>query len=207
MGVALWLCPKYESSVHETLTSLHSGLSLLFPGSPRFEPHITITSQLNCNTKDEVRMILGTSLAALKGLSLNVVFNSLNIKEKNSFFKKIYIGVEREQTLTSLALLIREMFVEKDDESSTAQEKAKEWALQQFEPHLSLVYTDLPHFDLATQRTIVTRVEDYLNLGNIEVNADDEVMKELGWTNGSLKVVRCEGPIEQWEVLGAIDIH
>ncbi|KAH3679923.1 hypothetical protein WICMUC_000666 [Wickerhamomyces mucosus] len=203
-GIALWLTPKKGTHISETLNSLSSGLRLLFLDSPEFEPHITITSQLKVENKNDVNKILGTCLAALgKDIKLNLYFKALVVNSKNPYFKKVHFAIQRNEYLVGLAMLIRELFVTEDKES------AELWALEQFDPHCSLVYTNLSHFDSASIKTIKTRVEDLLNLSDISINQEDDLFKDLdiGWNGGMLKIVNCEGNVQDWEVLGAVDIH
>jgi 2',3'-cyclic-nucleotide 3'-phosphodiesterase len=210
-AIALWLCPKPGSQIHETLTSLISSLSPLFPTSPALEPHITITSQLAINSPTDVETVLKGSLAALREFKLSILFNSMVVNDKNPYFKKVYIRCDKSKNLVSFSTIIREFYVElpqlKDE--LQAKYKAQEWASDVLDPHISLIYTDLPHFDNALIRTMSTRVSDYLNCDDsFNVNVSDTLVDlGLGWSGGVLKIVRCEGPVEEWEVLGSADIH
>jgi 2',3'-cyclic-nucleotide 3'-phosphodiesterase len=211
LGVALWLCPKPSSQIHETLNSLSRGLDPLFNDSARAEPHITITSQLAVNSQADVHTVLESAVAALgHTIDLHIKLTSLNINQKNHYFKKIYFGVEKTKNLVSFSTILREIYVEIPIRKNEAEAKyaAQDWARDSFDPHLSLIYTDMNHFDNALQKTITTRVEDYLGTGNIAVNSPDELDEYgLGWHGGVLKVINCEGPVREWQVLGTADIH
>lgn len=187
-------------------------LNPLFQDSIEFEPHITITSQLAVNSMSDVNTVLSSCAAALKGggLELTIILSSLFINSKNSYFKKIYLDVDKSKNLTSLATIIRELFVilpaTKDEEN--ARKLAQEWGNSEFKPHLSLIYTNSNHFDSALIKTITTRVEDYLNIDGIRINELNDFNEfEIGWKNGVLKIVECEGPVNEWKVLGSIEIH
>lgn len=95
-------------------------LTTLFPGqSPRFDPHITITLNIDINltnsdqTRDDVDRILSASAVALKSLPKNheslVKLGKLNSQRK--YFKKLYFQVGRDPNLISFARIIRELFV------------------------------------------------------------------------------------------------
>lgn len=186
------------------MTSLISSLSPLFPASPHFEPHITITSNLSINSQTDVTTVLKGCVAALKEFEIDVYLDSVVINDKNSFFKKLFIGCKKTKNLVSFSEIIREMFVElprvKDEEMAI--DKAHDWSINEFDPHISLIYTDLTHFDNALIRTISTRISDYLNCDSYDL---EEL--RLGWNGGILKIVRCEGLVEDWQVLGSVDIH
>lgn len=89
-----------------------------------------------------------------------------------------------------------------------AMENAIRWSMEEFMPHLSLVYSSVYSIDSALERTIRTRIEDLLG---VTIGEDSELKDgnhSLAWpSDGSLKLVRCEGPISEWEVLGSIDYH
>ncbi|KAK6456093.1 2',3'-cyclic-nucleotide 3'-phosphodiesterase [Scheffersomyces xylosifermentans] len=240
-------------------------LNTLFPGQPpRFEPHITITTNVDVDlddpdkTREDVDKILSASAVALNSLPKNhsnlVTLGKINSQRK--FFKKLYFQVARDPNLISFARILRELFVilPKDIEQenikqnphlytkdghgntvkrkkskrnrskssaseneTTAKEfdttliqqeatwKAADWSTNEFDPHLSLVYSDIYPIDKALWRTIKTRIQDYLNIENCD--ADDLTDNGLGWDGGVLKLVLCEGDVANWITLGSVDVH
>ncbi|GMM33192.1 2',3'-cyclic-nucleotide 3'-phosphodiesterase [Saccharomycopsis crataegensis] len=94
------------------------------------------------------------------------------------------------------------------DISSLAMKAAERWSLEEFNPHLSLVYSNVYAIDSALERTIKTRVEDLLS---VLIDGDNRLVDDaanLYWPDdGCLKLVRCEGEVKDWEVLGSIDYH
>lgn len=83
--------------------------------------------------------------------------------------------------------------------------KAAEWSTGEFDPHLSLIYSEMYPIDSALWRTINTRVQDYLNVDKDD--ASDLSNTGLGWDGGVLKLVLCEGDVNDWIVLGSVDLH
>lgn len=79
-----------------------------------------------------------------------------------------------------------------------AAQHASEWVRNEYDPHVSLVYSGVYPIDEAVQQTIDTRLRD--------VFGDNYAEKGIGWTGGRLALVNCEGPVEQWTVLGYRDI-
>ncbi|CAK9437369.1 uncharacterized protein LODBEIA_P17470 [Lodderomyces beijingensis] len=121
MGVALWLCPKSNSSIYDKLSTLSGSLNTLFPGQcPRFEPHVTITTNVAVDLHDKAQMkedvdkILSASAVALQS-SLSKSHSDLvtlgSIRSERAFFRKLYFDVAPDPNLISFARIIREIFV------------------------------------------------------------------------------------------------
>lgn len=81
-----------------------------------------------------------------------------------------------------------------------ATDEAAEWAIQ-YDPHLSLVYSDLYPIDNALWRTIKTRIQD-----NLDIDCDEDETG-LSWDGGILKLVLCEGEVKNWITLGSVEVH
>lgn len=239
-----------------------SSLSTVFPGQPpKFEPHITITTNISVdleNAKDEVNRILLACCIAINSLPRNdheepwVRLGRVNLQRQ--FFKKLYFQVLRDPTLVSFARIVRELFVilpertELEDKiknphlfhtdhlgkivrrkMSTSKkhslkpepihvaldiprirqelaQEADEWAQSSYDPHLSLVYSDLQPIDNALWHTIRSRVLDYLSLDDCDLPHWDIEGNGFSWDGGVLKLVLCEGDVSDWVVLGSVTI-
>ncbi|CAI5755620.1 unnamed protein product [Candida verbasci] len=258
LGVALWLCPKRNTQIYDKINTLQCSLNTLFPDQPpRFEPHITITTNIIIDlddpqiTRDDVDRILSASVVAIRSLPKNHenLIKLSNIDSQRKLFKKLYFQVLRDPNLISFARIIRELFViipsdiEKENQKqnphlytqdvngvtikrkpskkhkhkeeqlpikkfdtshieAAAAYKAAEWSQQEYDPHLSLVYSNLWPIDNALWRTIKTRISDNLNVES----CDDIINTGLGWDGGVLKLVLCEGDVNEWVTLGSVDI-
>lgn len=223
MTIALWYCPQQGSAAHETLELLIESLQSIFPSSPKFDPHITITNNLICNDSDDVNRILTSCVAAVQSIkpalevsrSLEqplVSFKSCSVGKK--FFNKVVLDCHLNRYLVSIAQIMRELYVEIDDTSRG--QRAATWARDEFQPHLSLLYSETYPISQAFLRVIQQRVEDALDVQLInvpETSGDRQVAWRLSSTPscawslpGTFKVVKCEGPIEQWQVLGRTDV-
>ncbi|CAN6653212.1 2',3'-cyclic-nucleotide 3'-phosphodiesterase [Trichomonascus vanleenenianus] len=216
MGVALWLMPKKNSPLYDALQSTINGLTSLFDDAEGFAPHVTLTSDIvDSMSQAHVDYILDRALAASKAVPhIDVVFDTLTYGP--SFLRKVYFQVEPSSALISLAQICREEFVylprliteqknynalsdeDKQRIDSQASKAARDWIASDFKPHLSLVYSDTYPIDEALQRTIETRLSD--------VFGPDFNNRGLGWTNGRIALVSCEGPIDSWQELGYRDI-
>lgn len=215
LKVALWLSPKRGSPLYDALQSTIDGLKPLFDGGHSFAPHVTITSNIQIQSKSQVEFILDQAVAAAKSVPyIDIVFSTLTYG--STYFQKVFFKVVESSPLMSLARISREEFVElpklitsqknysalsqhdKDQLHNQAAQVADHWIKTYFHPHLSLVYSNVYPIEDAMQRTIETRLSD--------VFGPNFNSKGLGWTNGRLSLVLCEGPVDQWQTLGYRDI-
>lgn len=228
IGISLWLQPPPGSLLSDALQSTINGLKPLFDDAPGFAPHITITSNIAISAKQpqfHVDSILDRALAAAQSVPhLDVVFSDIKFSG-SQFFKKVYFQAKPTPELLSFAMISREEFVclpdlrtrirysrtqpesqhqvltreEEDAQAATeAARIASEWAKTQYDPHVSLVYSGAYPIEEALQHTVDTRLRD--------VFGENYATKGIGWTGGRLALVRCEGPVEEWQVLGYRDI-
>ncbi|EEQ38355.1 putative 2,3-cyclic-nucleotide 3 -phosphodiesterase [Clavispora lusitaniae] len=263
LGVALWLCPKKSSNVYDKLETVMNSLSTVFPGQPpKFEPHVTITTNIALDLehpKDDVDRILSACCIALESLPRNgsdrewVRLGSVDTQRK--YFKKLYFQVLRNPTLDSFARIVRELFVilpekveqeqkiknphlfQKDSSGNLVRKRksvskkggnkeepvevaidiqrlqqesaveAAQWSTQEYDPHLSLVYSDLHPIDNALWHTIRSRVSDYLSIDDCDSKDWNLEGNGVSWEGGVLKLVYCEGNVNEWAVLGSVDLH
>lgn len=209
MSIVLWYCPPQDSVPYELLKQLITSLQTMFPYSPVFEPHITLNTNLTCYDQDSVNQVLTACLAAmqpiLKQLKNNqplVSFNGLTIGR--NFFRKVVLNCNDNKYLISIQKIIQEMYVE---------EKFKG---RPFQPHVSLLYSDINPISRAYVRIIQERLQDALdvklfegptNMEDVQISWNFDKKPGLSWNiPGTFKVVKCEGPLENWEILGKVEI-
>ncbi|KAL3230689.1 2',3'-cyclic-nucleotide 3'-phosphodiesterase [Nakaseomyces bracarensis] len=192
MSIALWYCPSPGTVDYEVLKTLINSLKLLVPNTHEFEPHLTVVTHLNVKTKADVNKVLQSCYSCQKTVPRAhdlVQFENWSINRQ--FFKKIVLECKRDRYLLGMAQLMRELYVEIDDQKR----RAEHWALEEFKPHVSLMYSD-SEITKATQMVIRQRISDTLQLFGDGSSSC--------WR--TFKVVNCEGPVEEWEVLGSITI-
>lgn len=218
MTIALWYCPLQGTPAYETLELIIISLQSLFPNSPVFEPHITITSDLVCSTGDDVNKILTSCVAAIRSVRNQqrqaptlISFKACSVGKH--YFRKVVLECNENRYLYSIAQVMREVYVEIEDASRS--QRAATWARDEFKPHLSLLYSDVTPISQAFLRVIQQRIEDVLNIQMVrhQGNRDTQLYWDfpqqpaLSWgLPGTFKVVRCEGPVENWRVLGKTDV-
>ncbi|ODV59651.1 2',3'-cyclic-nucleotide 3'-phosphodiesterase [Ascoidea rubescens DSM 1968] len=98
------------------------------------------------------------------------------------------------------------VILNENDLTLKAKKIAEDWSTNQFNPHLSLVYSNIYKLNSSLIRTIKIRIEDSLDIYNLNENNLINY-PNLGWNYGTLKIVNCEGNVQDWQVLGSIDFH
>lgn len=78
-----------------------------------------------------------------------------------------------------------------------ASKEASLWVKHEFDPHLSLVYSNTYPIEEATKTSIDSRLQD--------VFGGQYMDKKFGFRGARLSLVYCEGPVEDWKVLGYRD--
>ncbi|ANB11277.1 Cpd1p [Sugiyamaella lignohabitans] len=207
--------PKKGSPLYDALKATIDSLKTLFDDGVIFLPHLTITSDIHCHNQAQVDSILDTALAASKAVpQIPVIVDGLVYG--SLYFKKVFLSVVPAPELVSLARICREEFVtapmiasseknysalsqeERDSLSKQAAQIANDWARDEYKPHVSLAYSNMYPVDEALQGTIDMRLTDTFG--------EHYATRGIGWTGGRLALVRCEGNVEDWVVLGHRDI-
>lgn len=86
---------------------------------------------------------------------------------------------------------------EYQDALQQATKEAAEWLLAEFDPHVSLVYSNTYPVEEALQQTINSRLMDLFG--------ETFLKKKIGFRGTRLSLVLCEGPVDGWKVLGHRD--
>lgn len=214
LRTALWLMPRPSTPLAEALHQTIIGLKPLFDDGCKFEPHVTLTTDVLVVTQRDVESILDGVAAAAKSVpKIEVVLQ--NVTYGSQRFRKVVLEAKHTPTLVSLATICRERYVclpkitaetedyaKLDDEKQRAlqmraSEVAEAWAKNEFRPHLSLVYSNVHVVPEAQRHTIEQRLEDAFG---------DAYKRGIGWNNGRIALVDCEGPVEQWTILSFRDL-
>lgn len=112
LGVSLWLEPKPDSFIKNSLQDTIQSLQPLFDDAPYFSPHLTVTSQINIDpdSQEQINAVLNAAKVAASSVpQIDVVFDDIVYGSK--FFKKVYLEVVPTRELVSLARICREEFV------------------------------------------------------------------------------------------------
>lgn len=128
LGLSLWLVPPDNIELHDALAdAIARGVSAAIGDSkpsPRFEPHLTLTSHIPkvSTTHDPQKWLDGIKFPENTGASVD--FQELAIGE--AFFKRLFIRCARTESLLQLASACRALSTPSGDQA-------------EYDPHVSLL--------------------------------------------------------------------
>ncbi|RPB27861.1 2, 3 cyclic phosphodiesterase [Terfezia boudieri ATCC MYA-4762] len=179
-GSSIWLLPPAGSEIESKLQRLiATTLPCVFPKAqlPLFPPHITLTDDVD-PALDPPTVTSSIEVSAPPAIK----FEKLNIGK--TFFTRITLHLEKTEEIRALAIQCRMKYV-----TNGNAEEAKKWA-ESFTPHLSLVY-----MEGVPGQEEVKKVEEEVAKAGIKFGVE-------AWTGGSLTLVNCMKPIDQWKPEG-----
>ncbi|KAK9446474.1 2',3'-cyclic-nucleotide 3'-phosphodiesterase [Limtongia smithiae] len=208
-GLSLWLSPPPSSPTCPALTKLIADLaSTHFPGpspapAPVFTPHITITSNIPEDKVDPLAVV--TTVAAVATAPLSTDISATVVDTGPAYFKKIFLRIAPVSGLLEMARIARENFVcsfqPELDEPSVA---AEIWLRAEYDPHLSLVYTD--EWPLSSEKLDAVSALVFQALAGVVDSSDDDAAIGKLWRGGRVELVKTTGPADTWQVLAHCDI-
>jgi 2',3'-cyclic-nucleotide 3'-phosphodiesterase len=108
------------------------------------------------------------------------------LASEDVFVRKLYIQCVKTDELEKLAATCR-MKVEGFEK----EEKANNWATEQYKPHLSLLYHDCPVVDAEG----LSGVRELVQKAGVSLGGSGEL---AGWVGGRVVLVPTDKPINQW---------
>ncbi|KAK9375816.1 2',3'-cyclic-nucleotide 3'-phosphodiesterase [Lipomyces chichibuensis] len=188
-GLSLWLSPPPSSPIYNALESLITQISDdLFGGAaPNFSPHITLTSDIPLDA-DPAAVVKYAASTIEEKLEIDVT----HVAYGPSYFKKIYLRVTKTPELVRLAGESRRKYAYTAVED--AEVTAREWEVHEYDPHISLVYSDEWPIHKDKKIDIEARLETLFG----------EVGKT--WLGGRISLVKTIGPADKWPVLAYKDL-
>ncbi|KAK4943819.1 hypothetical protein LTR10_016722 [Elasticomyces elasticus] len=194
MHSSLWLIPPsadhpFNKSVQDLIANT---LPSDFPHAPKnnFIPHVTITSDVNpAKTYGDSpqKWLDSLALPEFKRESDEVTIELEELEAGEPFFKKVTLRARKDQNLVKLASACRrQSLLLSGDEAQT-------WAKNDYLPHLSLFYGDVP------------RDEVQKKVGLIELQLGFELGSLFDCCGGTLAMgaklvlVDTGRPIESWQ--------
>ncbi|KAF1356744.1 2',3'-cyclic-nucleotide 3'-phosphodiesterase [Delphinella strobiligena] len=195
-GSSLWLIPPRSSSFNQVLQNLITNtIPVHFPNTKTYDfiPHVTVTSNIDKSLYGQDPQAW---LGSLKLPSSQAIPVSLEILEPGEpFFKKLTVRTGKSLQLLQLAVFCRAEAVYGSDS-----EKALEWAHDEYLPHLSLMYADLPVCEVQSG---IAAVKHDFQKAMRALQADDRGLVAKG---GSLVLVDTSKPINEWVIIAERDI-
>lgn len=131
-GSSLWLLPPRSHPLNALLTTLIDQTSSHFRSTHRFLPHVTLTSDVNATRYGSDPQTWLDSLSFSSTNSVGVDFQKL--ASDNVFVRKLYVKCASTEGLMYLAAVCRTQV-----EGFGDGEKARAWAEENYNPHLSLL--------------------------------------------------------------------
>lgn len=236
MGIALWYSPMPTSQFHCNFNHLVSSISTLVPNNKiniqynEFEydgdlkassahkpfnrygfnilpPHITLIKNIpnNAETFNKIAKIITTTLHSEKSSKLNQIrIQGVKFNNKNQFFQNCVLDVDKRSIyiLLSLITIITDIV-----EGLPAVDPIE------YEPHISLSYSDYKFNSELDKDMIRDRIKTYLKIDFAQSNES----ASLDWfvrmdsvnrnkKTGRFYFVDCTGDIDGWSVLRSIDV-
>jgi 2'-5' RNA ligase len=124
LPISVWLVPALPE--RETLRTVITELSGTF-GAPAFDPHVTL---YNADIPTENQADIMARLAEIAAEFANFELKSGEVQHTENFFKTVFIQIEPDKTLEKLQKAIAKPLKAHGD--------------YDFDPHLSLIYKEMP---------------------------------------------------------------
>ncbi|KAF1996837.1 2',3'-cyclic-nucleotide 3'-phosphodiesteras-like protein [Amniculicola lignicola CBS 123094] len=183
-GSSLWLVPLTTSPLDSFLTHLISQTALFFSSPHTFLPHITLTSDIDPAVYGSDPQTWLENLSFPSGENVRIKLQQM--ESESTFFKKLYLAVEKSNGLKDVAQVARQTV---DGYGSV--EEAKGWVEESYRPHLSLLYHDIPQ---VSQEDIadISKILDDVGVG---LKGEGELG---GWQGGKVVLVPTDKAIKDW---------
>jgi 2',3'-cyclic-nucleotide 3'-phosphodiesterase len=161
MPASLWLVPRednpFTKTMQELITStVPSNFAAALEGKDKvnFQPHVTVTSEIDPASTYEKSSpqdwIDSLQLPEFKKEFDEVVLELDEIEAGEPFFKKLTIRLNKDKNLFKLVGNCRRDAVYGGDQG-----KADQWVENDYLPHLSLMYADMPQKDVKNKVPLV----------------------------------------------------
>ena len=193
--MSLWLVPHEGNPFTKTIQEFISDtVPANFSPSHeihKFSPHVTVTSGIDyekvLGDGSPQEWLDNLQLPDFKAESDEVVLELDSIEAEDPFYRKMNIALKDNGNLTKLATSCRREAVLDDEE------KAQAWARNEYRPHLSLLYADLPTQDVKSKVPLIE-----MKIGF----AIGDLFACCGGTlcmGGHLVLVDTSKPVDQWK--------
>ncbi|KAI5124298.1 hypothetical protein M0805_008906 [Coniferiporia weirii] len=207
MGIAIWIMPPSAEATKLKRLMHAPAIDSLAYRVPPFEPHITLASFPSSTPIASLRSALTGTLAQVVTSPLHITFAALAAGDH--FFRSVLVDVVQTPALDALLAGV-----------GRAAEQSLGGAVDARSPrfpHLSLLYVPNEHAadrgrvrDALWDAFGVRTDSDETGGGRIAFNLPDETHRLAarfeGFDASEAWIVRCEGGIEDWEVLDKIPI-
>lgn len=168
MPMSLWLVPHdgnpFTKAVQEFISDEVPKLFLPPEKIQKFAPHVTLTSDIDVEKvvegKSPQEWLDNLQLPEFKAELNEVILELDTIEAEDPFYRKMNIAVKDGANLKKLAACCRRQGV------LESEDKAEAWAQNEYQPHLSLLYADVPTKDVKN-RVALVEMKVQFSIGDI----------------------------------------
>jgi 2',3'-cyclic-nucleotide 3'-phosphodiesterase len=183
-GSSLWFLPPTAHPLDSKLSILIDQISTRFESPHRFLPHVTITSEILASKYLDNPQAWLDSLQIQSVGDVGVKFEKLASEDVK--VRKLYIKCEKAEGLKKLAVVCR-----REVDGFHEEEKATQWAADNYNPHLSLLYHDCP----PVGQEKLEQVETLAQKLDVSISGQGG---SGGWRGGRVVLVPTDKSIDQW---------
>lgn len=153
MSLSLWLVPHEGNPFTKAMKELIADdvpRNFLSPQDIQgFPPHVTVSNDVNLDGKSPQDFLDGLKLPEFKNGSNEVEVLLDTIQAEDPKFRKMNISVMDDANLKKLAAACRSQAV------GASGDEAKQWAENNYRPHMSLLYADTPTKDVKNKVPLI----------------------------------------------------
>ncbi|KPI41869.1 2',3'-cyclic-nucleotide 3'-phosphodiesterase [Cyphellophora attinorum] len=195
MTASLWLVPRENNPFTKTTIELitetvpSNFVSLLEGKKVNFEPHVTVTSDIDASKYGDKpqEWLDSLSLPEFKKEVNDLVLEMDEVEADDPYFRKLTIKLLKNDNLIKLAAQCRADAVDS--------ESAQKWAETEYSPHLSLMYADIPRAEVKKKVPLIEMQIAY---------AIGDLFACCGGTlcmGGYLVLVDTSKPVDEWKTI------
>ncbi|KAF2154095.1 2, 3 cyclic phosphodiesterase [Myriangium duriaei CBS 260.36] len=205
-GSSLWLIPPPNTPFNRSLnTWITATVPFRFSPSkpPAFIPHVTLTSNIPFSLHDtkptDAQVWLDCLELPLPAADApddeKIVVDLAALEAGEPFFKKLTLKVADNLALDSLAIACRAQGVYSGDF-----ERGRTWAKTEYQPHLSVMYADMPRKEAESK--IPALLQDFDRAKSIFKPTRDGTVA----IGGSVVLVPTDKEIDQWKPIARREV-
>ncbi|KAK0616739.1 2',3'-cyclic-nucleotide 3'-phosphodiesterase [Immersiella caudata] len=206
-GSSLWLLPPPSHPLHSILSTLitttlpslflsESSSSTLAPHF--FTPHMTLTSEISPSVYGKSPQAWLDSIPFPPTSEVHVRFK--DVTTQDVFYRRCYLRV-RVEGVREVVGIARARGVEGEDEVGEKTRRWVEWWMEEYGPHVSLMYGSVPMDEDKIERVVKAVAEAGIELSKSADGEDGD-----GWDGGVVWLVPTDQPIAEWKPIAVREL-
>lgn len=154
----------------------------------RFQPHVTVTQEVDIGSKSPQEWLDGLKFPDFQAEKNEVILLLDHIQAEDPFFRKMNIALEEDANLRKLAATLRAQA------TGASEQDAEKWAKDEYRPHMSLLYADVPTKDVSNKIALIEMKAQFA-LGDIFACCGGSLCM-----GGHLALVDTSKKVDEWKV-------